>query len=199
MGWWVPEWVWIKEAAPRQTQNRAHQKLKLRSFCHVLSEVRSRLVKAWNRILLLGGGKSSPLVLCVCSVASVRSNSLRPPWTVAHQAPLYMEFSRQEYWGGLPWPPPRDLPGPETEPSSPALAGSSLPLVPPKKSVELSKLFKLVTKLSLLPYFNQRWTCVELQKDISASWLLLLSILKADNSYKADLVIRSRGDPESVS
>ena len=48
------------------------------------------------------------------------------PWTIAHQAPLSMGYSRQEYWSGLPFPPPRDLPGPRTEPSSPvspALAG----------------------------------------------------------------------------
>ena len=40
------------------------------------------------------------------------------PWTVAHQAPPSMEFSRQEYWSGLPFPSPRDLPNPETEPVS---------------------------------------------------------------------------------
>ena len=48
------------------------------------------------------------------------------PWTVARQAPLYMEFSRQEYWSGLPFPPPGDLPNPGTEHASllsPALAG----------------------------------------------------------------------------
>ena len=48
------------------------------------------------------------------------------PWTVAHQASLFMEFSRQEYWSGLPLPPPGDLPNPETERTSlksPALAG----------------------------------------------------------------------------
>ena len=48
------------------------------------------------------------------------------PWTVAHQAPLSMEFSRQEYWSELPFPPLRDLPKPETKPVSfvsPALAG----------------------------------------------------------------------------
>ena len=44
------------------------------------------------------------------------------PWTVAHQAPLYVEFSRQEYWSGLPFPSPRDLPNPGIEPRSPALA-----------------------------------------------------------------------------
>ena len=42
-------------------------------------------------------------------------------WTVAHQAPLSMEFSRQEYWSRLPCPPPGDLPNPGTEPQSPTL------------------------------------------------------------------------------
>ena len=45
------------------------------------------------------------------------------PWTVAHQAPLSMEFSRQEYWSRLPFPSPGDLPNPRIEPGSPALAG----------------------------------------------------------------------------
>ena len=48
------------------------------------------------------------------------------PWTVACQAPLSMGFSKQEYWGGLPFPPPGDLPDPGIElpsPVSPALAG----------------------------------------------------------------------------
>ena len=47
-------------------------------------------------------------------------------WTVAHQAPLSMKFSRQEYWSGLPFPPPGDLPDPGIEPASlisPALPG----------------------------------------------------------------------------
>ena len=42
---------------------------------------------------------------------------------IAHQAPLSTGFSRQEYWGGLPFPPPGDLPDPGIEPMSPALAG----------------------------------------------------------------------------
>jgi len=48
------------------------------------------------------------------------------PWSVAHQAPLSMGFSRQEHWSGLPWPHPGDLPEPGiqlTSPVSPALAG----------------------------------------------------------------------------
>ena len=44
-------------------------------------------------------------------------------WTIACQAPLSMGFSRQEYWSGLPCPPPGHLPDPEIKPTSPALAG----------------------------------------------------------------------------
>ena len=45
------------------------------------------------------------------------------PWTIAHQAPLCMGFPRQEYWSGLPFPFPGDLPDPGIEPMSPALTG----------------------------------------------------------------------------
>ena len=48
------------------------------------------------------------------------------PWTVAHQAPLSMGFSRQEYWSELPFLPPGDLPNPGMEPMSPALLANSL-------------------------------------------------------------------------
>ena len=47
------------------------------------------------------------------------------PWAVAHQAHLSMEFSRQEYWSGLPCPPPGDLPNLGIEPKSPALQADS--------------------------------------------------------------------------
>ena len=52
-------------------------------------------------------------------------------WTVAYQAPLSMEFSRQEYWSGLPFPSPGDLPDPGTETRSPALQADTLPSEPP--------------------------------------------------------------------
>ena len=45
------------------------------------------------------------------------------PWTVAYQAPLSMGFSRQEYWSGLPFPSPRDLPNPGIEPGFPGIGG----------------------------------------------------------------------------
>ena len=48
------------------------------------------------------------------------------PWTVAHQAPPSMEFSRQEYWSGLPFPSPGDLPNSGIEPGSPALQADTL-------------------------------------------------------------------------
>ena len=53
--------------------------------------------------------------------------TLVTPWTVACQASLSVGFSRQEYWSGLPFTPPRDLPDPEIEPGSPALQADSLP------------------------------------------------------------------------
>ena len=56
------------------------------------------------------------------------------PWTVAHQAPLSMGFSRQEYWSGLPFPSPGDFPNPGTEPRSLALQADSLPSEPPGKT-----------------------------------------------------------------
>ena len=55
------------------------------------------------------------------------------PWTVAHQAPLSMGFSRQEYWSGLPFPSPGDLPNPGIKPGSPALQADPLPSEPPGK------------------------------------------------------------------
>ena len=55
------------------------------------------------------------------------------PWTVAYQVPPSMGFSRQEYWSGLPFPSPGDLPNPGTEPRSPALKADALPSEPPGK------------------------------------------------------------------
>ena len=52
-------------------------------------------------------------------------------WTIVHQAPQSMEFSRQEYWSGLPFPSPGDLPDPGIEPRSPALQADTLTSEPP--------------------------------------------------------------------
>ena len=55
------------------------------------------------------------------------------PRTVAHQAPLLMGFSRQEYWSGLPFPSPGDLPNLGMEPRSPTLQADALASKPPRK------------------------------------------------------------------
>ena len=49
------------------------------------------------------------------------------PWAVAYEAPPSMGFSRQEYWSGLPFPSPGNLPNPEIEPGSPALQADAVP------------------------------------------------------------------------
>ena len=59
--------------------------------------------------------------------------TLCDPWTVAHQAPLSMGFSRQEYWSGLPFPSPGDLPDPGIKPTSPTLQADTLTSAPPGK------------------------------------------------------------------
>ena len=66
-------------------------------------------------------------------VASVVSDSLTI-WTVALQAPLAMGFSRQEYWSGLPFPSPGDLPHPGIEPMSLVLASGFFTAEPPGKA-----------------------------------------------------------------
>ena len=79
-------------------------------------------------ILLLGTGA------CCCLVAKSLFDSLQPLRTVARQGPLSVELSRQEYWSGLPCPPPRDLPEPGIEPLSPALAGRFFTTASPGKT-----------------------------------------------------------------
>ena len=74
------------------------------------------------------------------------------PWTVAHQAPLSMRFSRQEYWSGLLFPSPGDLPDPGMEPGSYASQADALPSEPPGKQLysNLKKYSLLFVKCSLL-------------------------------------------------
>ena len=69
---------------------------------------------------------------CCCLVAKSYP-SLATPWTVAHQAPLSTGFSRQEYWNGLPFPSPGNLPDPGIKPVSPVLAGRFFTTEPPGK------------------------------------------------------------------
>ena len=71
-------------------------------------------------------------MLCKVKVKSLSSVRLfATPWTVAHQAPPSMGFSRQEYWSGLPFPSPGDLPDPGIKPGSPAFQTDALTSEPP--------------------------------------------------------------------
>ena len=72
----------------------------------------------------------SCVCVCVC-VHSVVSHFLRPPWAVAHQAPLFMVYSKQEDWSGLPFPTPWHLPDPQIEPTTPTLIGRFFTTEPP--------------------------------------------------------------------
>ena len=63
------------------------------------------------------------------------------PWSVACQALTFLGFSRQEYWSGLPFPSPGNLPDPGIQPESAALQADSLPSEPPGKPVKLDHLY----------------------------------------------------------
>ena len=66
------------------------------------------------------------------------------PWTVAHQAPQSMGFSRQEYWSGLPFPSPEDLPDPGIKPRYPALQADTLTSEPPGKPMMKKDFFLIL-------------------------------------------------------
>ena len=86
----------------------------------------------------------------VKSLSRVRLSAT--PWTEAYQAPQAMEFSRQEYWSGLPFPSPGDLPNPGIEPGSPALQADALSSEPPgNPNAHVSMLFSQIIPLSPSP------------------------------------------------
>ena len=72
------------------------------------------------------------------------------PWTVAHQAPLSMEFSGQESWRGLPYPPPGYLSNPGVKPRSPALQADTLPLGHQGSPINLQLYIKETTDKNVL-------------------------------------------------
>ena len=67
----------------------------------------------------------------------VMPDSCDPPWTTAHQALLSTGFPRQEYWSGLPFPFPGDIPDPGVKPITPALAGGFFTTEPPFDEIEV--------------------------------------------------------------
>ena len=84
----------------------------------------------------LPGNTGSPVspwlqpIKCTCAQSLSHVWLFATPWTMT---PLSMGFFRQEYWSGLPFPPPEDLPDPGIKPASPSLAGGFTTIVPPRK------------------------------------------------------------------
>ena len=133
---------------------------------------------------------------CFSSLSLVAKSclTLATPWTVACQAPLSMEFSRQEYWSGLPFPSPGDLPNPGIELGSPALQANSLPtelwgklflyhFLNPYMVVLIFWLYKqvvvvIVWSLSHVWLFVTLWTACKASLSFTISWnfLKLMSI-----------------------
>ena len=93
-----------------------------------------------NRLITVLIIKSYIMLVLSCVWLSVT------PWAVAHQAPLSMGFSRQEYWTGLPFPPPGDLPNSGMEPLSPALEGKFFPTEPSEKPQIIHTYHKKIIK-----------------------------------------------------
>ena len=108
----------------------AFQKLFYESYITLISDIntRKRLWKKWGRWK----------VKVKVSRSVVLDSAI--PWTIACQASLSMEFSRQEYWSGLPTPSPGDLPIPGTDPQSPTLQADSSSFEPPGKPVKIRAL-----------------------------------------------------------
>ena len=80
------------------------------------------------------------------------------PWTVAHQAPLSMGFSRQQYWSGLPFPPPGDLSDPGIEPRFPALQADSSLSEPSRKPEPPETNLSFLNSCAFSVYWNI-WPC----------------------------------------
>ena len=82
---------------------------------------------------------------CVWSLLLQRVRLFATAWTIGHQAPLSMGFSKQEYWSRLPCPPPGHLPDPGIEPRSPPLQMDSLTAEPPGKPLDLRLTLNIVS------------------------------------------------------
>ena len=107
--------------------------LPLKPLSHPLPQ---HFLRLWVESTNPSIGSTCDLVTSCCLV----TQSCPTLWP--RQAPLSMEFSRQEYWSGLPFSSPGDLPNPGIEPESPALAGRFFTTELPRKSIEIMNIFK---------------------------------------------------------
>ena len=95
----------------------------------LIAKFRLKLKKVWKT--------TRPFKVKVKVMSLSRVRLFATPWTVAYQAPPSVGFSRQEYWSGLPFPSPGDLPNPGIKPGSPTLQADALPSEPPGKTIQV--------------------------------------------------------------
>ena len=105
--------------------------------CSFINGYKEKVTDRWQKYGKKNQFDSLKDCVFVCLVISVMSD-IAILWTVAHQTPLSIGFSRQEYWSGLRCPPPGDLPDAEIELASPALQVDSLSTEPPRTSKNIS-------------------------------------------------------------
>ena len=105
----------------------------------------------YNVVFVSAYSKVNQLYVYVCVLVTQLCLTLCTPWTAVHQAPLSMEFSRQEYWSGLPFPSPGDLSDPGIEPASPALAGGQFSTTEPPGKHRYASFFANSYQFNELP------------------------------------------------
>ena len=111
------------------------------------------------------------VMLCYVMLSLSHVHLFANTWIVAHQAPLSMGFSRQEYWSGLPFPSPGDLPNPGIKPRSPTLQADSLLSEPPGKHWTNSTVYVKQT----LSFILGLWNLDSLQQGMPM-WIALCKI-----------------------
>ena len=107
------------------------------------------------------------------------------PWTIAHQSPLSMGFSRQEYWSGLPCPSPDTRPDPgreHTTLASPALQAVSLPTEPPGKPWEM-QIKTIMRYLIIITYGWMITSAVENGEQLEHSYIVVGETVKCCSNY----------------
>ena len=130
---WIEKIPWrrVWQSTPVFLPGESHRERSLQATVHRvakswtwLKQLSMHFFNAWSKSISSGVQQLCPEDSLISKVKVKLLSCVRlfaPPWTVAYQAPPSMRFSRQEYWSGLPFPSPGDLPNPGIEPGSPAL------------------------------------------------------------------------------
>ena len=132
--------------------------------------------------------------MCICAKSLQSCPTLRPPRTVARQAPLSMGFSRQEHWSGLPCPPPGDLPNPGIKPTSltsPALGDRFFTTGSTWKALSYctTVFFKVLTvKFKMFYYCFMYYFCEKYYKPTTVQYFIAKCIIWVPRLTPSDLI-----------